>query len=312
MKPLSAVLVLTLIATLGAGCEDTNLPDLSFLPDLPKISPLSFFTKDVPAEDLDLAPNATIVLLESTLAPLNLGQTKYPRILTVEEWLPADWVKLNWIETYQVETEASIEAREAAEHTAGVGEAAEVPAPVYQTVSREGRLASDALDDGRRILLPSAWKEEDQDLTGSENTLFWLSRAQYDELVSTRHTHLEISAVDAKLDTLVDVAEKFKDLITRLQGGDTGVDETDYSDITEIEAQAEWGTYIFKYNDKRVEVRTIEAENKIASFTVLANPDNPLILEVALKPWAYGTEALGAIDDDFEVSGYSIKELSVR
>jgi hypothetical protein len=59
-------------------------------------------------------------------------------------------------------------------------------------------------------------------------------------------------------------------------------------------------------NGDKVRVQTIEAENKFASYTVLANPDNPLILEVELKAWAYGTEALGVISDDLEISGYSI------
>jgi hypothetical protein len=289
-------LLLTSAMTLGAGCR------------APSVADFNLFPKDLAATELDLGAGATLQLQESSLTPLNLGNKAPVRAVEIDAWQAGDQVALTWSEYFERETTASIEARAAAERATGVGEEAHIPEPVYETIARDGSLQTDALDNGQRILLPVAWPESAHDLSGKDNTLIWLSRAQYDELVNTRHTHLEIGSLDARLQDAEQAVEVLKNVIDKIRGVEPNIEVTE-QDVTEITADIEWGKYTVMYQGEKVRVQTLQAENKFASYTVLANPDNPLILEVELKAWAYGTEALGVISDDLEISGYSIIQI---
>jgi hypothetical protein len=116
---------------------------------------------------------------------------------------------------------------------------------------------------------------------------------------------LSIGLFDAGLQTAANAADAVKGFIAKISGGDDSGSITD-QDVTEIEAAAEWGTYTLTYQGDKVKVQTIQAENKFASYTILANPENPIILEVELKSWAYGTEVVGLISSDLKIAGYTI------
>ena len=291
-------LSLATVLTLGAGCTMPQLPVFSFLP------------KTLPATDINLSEHASIQLEQTAINPLERLSKQPQRLLDIQDWVAGDRVTFSWSETYERETAASIEARSAAERATPVGQEANVPEPVYETISLAGSLKTHALDDGQRILLPSEWPATDHDLTSEPNTLIWLSRAQYDELSSTRHTHLSIGVLDAGLQTVASAAGAIQELIAKISGSD-GADSVAEQDVTEIVADAEWGTYTLMYQGEKVKVQTLEAENKFASYVILANPENPLILEVELKSWAYGTEALGLISEDLQVAGYSVSSIAI-
>lgn len=288
-------LALVALLTLGAGCT------------LPSLSSWSFLPKDLPAGDVDLNAGSTIMLEQTSLNPLDRLKKAPERVITLVNWTPNERVELNWNETFERETAASITARSEAERATGVGEEPHVPEPVYETVSLEGAVTSDALDDGNRLVLPSEWDEQAVDLSGSSGTVIWLSKTQYDELSATRHTRLSLSVFDQSLQQAADVAGFVKDLINRVQGGQSGT--VSQTDPTEIVAGVDWGSYPLTVDNEKVSVPTIQAENKFASYTILANPDNPLILEVELKAWAYGTEALGFMSDDLQMSGYAVTSI---
>lgn len=284
----------TLLLTLGAGCTAPNLASLSVFP------------KEFAASDVDLSVGSTVTLEQTSLNPLERLKKQPARIVTLTNWEVNQKVGLSWQETFERETTASITARNEAERATGVGEESHVPEPVYETISLQGGVMSDALDDGSRIYLPSEWAESMVDLTGSSATVIWLSKAQYDELAATRHTKLSLSIFDQGLQQVADGLELVKDLIGKAQGETA---PTVNENPTEIVASADWGSYTLKFNDQKVSVQTIQAENKFASYTILANPDNPLILEVELKAWAYGTEAIGLVTDDLRMSGYAVTDI---
>lgn len=288
--------VLALVA-MGSGCTLPPLPNLLFL------------AKDMAATEVSLVTDATLVLEQTNLNPLEKFNRQPERTVKLTDWVAHERVKFTWNETTQRETAASIAARDAAEHATPVGQASNIPEAVYETITQQGTLTANALGDGSRILLPSAWPETDTDLTDKSNTIIWLSQAQYEELSTTRHTHIAIGSVDAGLQTAANALEAVKTFIQKLAGsGEVTVSD---QDITEIEASADWGEYVFTWNEDKVSVQTIEAENQFAHYTILANPDNPLILAIDLKPWAYGTEALGVISDDLKISGYRITKISL-
>lgn len=288
---------LSAVLMLGAGCS---------LPSLP--SSLAIFAKDLPADELDLAVDSTITLQATSSNPLEHFKKTPERVLTVSVWSPGQSVAFNWDETFERETAVSLSARSEAERAAGVGEEAHVPEAVYETVSLKGSLTSNALDDGGRLLLPSEWSEKAVDLSGGDTTIIWLSKQQYDELSTTRHTHLALGSLDAGLQQAANAAESVKNLLNSLQGNESTTEPI--GDITEIVAAGDWGSYTLKWNGDSVTVPTIQAENKFASYTILANPDNPLILKVELKAWAYGTEALGILSNDLQMSGYAVKAVN--
>ena len=63
----------------------------------------------------------------------------------------------------------------------------------------------------------------------------------------------------------------------------------------------------------RTKVRTIEAENKFATYTILANPENPIILEIKLSPLAQGTvQAFNPSNIASSFSGFEIVEINVQ
>lgn len=293
MQKFALGLALSLFVTLGAGCSVPELPSWSIFP------------KEIPATDVDLSIEHDIWLEQTSLNPLEKLSKQPTRLVSITEWSPNDHVAFDWSETYDRETAASVEARTEAERATGVGEEANVPEAVFETISLKGSYQSDALDDGQRILLPSEWEQQAIDLSGGPNTIIWLSKKQYDELAATRHTHLAIGMFDAGLQTAANAADAVKGFIAKIQGNDNGGSITD-QDVTEIVASAEWGTYTLEWQGNKVKVQTIQAENKFATYTILANPENPLILEVELKAWAYGTEALGMLSDELEISGYSV------
>jgi hypothetical protein len=215
---------------LGAGCT------------VPSLSSMSLFPKELAATELDLASGTTIQLQASSLTPLNIGNDAPVRSILISDWQAGQAVTMSWSEFFKRETAASIEARSIAERSAGVGEEANIPEPVYETISRDGALYSDALDDGHRILLPSAWPEETFDLGGKDNALIWLSRAQYDELAETRYTHLEIGSIDARLQDAAQAVDVLNGILDKIRGSDPAV-EVSEQDITEIAASPDWGSY---------------------------------------------------------------------
>jgi hypothetical protein len=297
MRPVGVILALGMLLSVGAGCSVPKLPTWSIFPD------------ELDATSLALAPESTITLEQSTLNPLERLAKQPQRVVSLTTWVPNESVELTWDETFERETAASITARHEAERASGVGDPVNVPEPVYETISLQGAIKTDALNDGQRISLPSEWSETIMDLTGGSSTVIWLSKTQYEELAATRHTHLAIGVFDSGLQTAADAATAIKGLIAGLQSGGESNPIVD-ADVTEIVASADWGSYTVKFNGQKSTVRTIQAENQFASYTILANPENPLILEVELKAWAYGTEALGFVSDDLKISGYSVIEIN--
>ncbi len=290
MRLASASVCSLMLVTLGVGC--TLVPQA------------------IPATDVDLAVGSMLTLEQLPKNPLEQFAKQPQRVVTLTEWVANDQVGLVWIETIERETATSIEARLVAERVTGVGEVTAVPEPIYETVILEGSLKSDALDDGRSLHLPSAWEEQAVDLTGDSSSVIWLSRIQYDELVATRHTELSLGRLTDALHDVATVLQRVYDRLDPANHSDVIDAVSEGLDLTEIEAEVEWGTYTLKLNDNRAKLQTIEAENRFAHYTILANPENPVILEVKLKAWAYGTEALGILGDDLNISGYAITAIT--
>lgn len=295
MKVNPVLLSLGLLFAVGTGC---TLPsELAWLGG----------AENLASAEVDLANGSVIVLHASSANPLERLKKVPDREITVTDWTAGERASIEWFETYDRETAESIAARTAAEHATGVGETPNIPDAVYETISLAGTLATASLATGDRIRLPSDWPEGVVEARDG-HTLIWLSKKQYDELASTRHTQLSLGAIDAGLSRVADGIQTVKDLIGTVTGDNSAA--AVQPAITEIEADVEWGTYALSWNGADVRVQTIRAENQFARYTILANPDNPLILAVELKPWAFSTEALGILGADLNLDGYEITKMS--
>ncbi len=185
-----------------------------------------------------------------------------------------------------------------------------MPEPVYETLTKSGVLTTDALADGQRILLPKEWPEGENSLGGRQNTLLWLSQRQYEEIVNTRHTNIAVGSFESGLQGVQDITQMLGGLLSQVSES-AGSAAANTKDVTEIEAAVDWGTYTLTYNGKKVRVRTIEAENTFATYTILANPENPLILQVELHPIALGTSALAGLGQMKTLTGYRVSVITM-
>lgn len=225
--------------------------------------------------------------------------------VTVTDWQLGQSAALSWTMREYRETADSKIARENAMKNVGVGEEANVPEAVYEDVVVNGTLKTDALQNAERILLPSYWPEGEYDVSGSENSLVWLSREQYDELVSTRSSHVQLGLFDSTLKDIIDFTDNAKDALSRLQGK-IAAGETTNKDFTKLTADGDWGSYTMMIEGTEETVKTIEASNAFARYTILANPENPLILAVNLRPWALGPNMLTSLNELKSLVGYQV------
>jgi hypothetical protein len=256
-----------------------------------------------------------------------LGADSDEREVVLTEWVPGESVGLSWSITTEVETEESVAAREAHDTTYAempIGEdIPDAPEPEYSDVVQEGTVSTKALDDGATLLMPDMWTQGSAGEVAE--TLIWLSSAQYEELTSTRKTTLSFGLFDESLAKVEEVGGKLQGYIDQIASIFDDKDATvteeeveeeveiDDDDLTTIEASGDWGSYSLSIDGIRTSVRTIEASNSFGSVTILASPENPIVLEVQLTPLAQGNlEVLtpGGFVDGF--AGYEISEITTK
>lgn len=254
------------------------------------------------------------------------GEEEYQTI-TVTDWHTGGRASIEWERRHQVETAESIATREAydgeyAQAPIGI-EIPTEPEPMYEDAVVRGSLSTANLGTGDTLLLPERWTEGDMG-TVSE-TLIWLSEHQYDELVNTRSTTLSLGLFDASLSSVEKTAEQVTqatDVLSELlaplaeygwidwEPPQTEAVEIEDKDVTTVEADGDWQTYYVKINGDRTGVRAIKASNAFATYTILANPENPLVLEVQLTPLAQGSLDFGGLNLSESFGGYEITEIT--
>lgn len=262
------------------------------------------------AEAVDFQAGATFGI-EQTWFGINApSKSEYGlRQVTIDEWTAGDTATLSWSQKSRVETDESKAAREAAAQMP-VGEATQIPDPVFADIVAAGTVTTDALGNAERILLPSYWPEGEYDVSGEENSVLWLSRQQYDELVATRTSHVAVGLFDSTLQNLINFGETVSSALAKLQGELAASEETTNRDITLLTADEAWGSTTLTINDAPVTVRTVTAESALARYDILANPENPLILKVAIKPLSLGFGMLSTLSVVKSLAGYDITSIT--
>jgi hypothetical protein len=246
------------------------------------------------------------------------GADEEERMVTVDEWVAGEKVSVSWSISTQVETAQSAAAREAHRQqyaTSPVGtDIPKEPEPVYEERVVSGMIASESLASADVLSLPEAWQEGDAGV--SESSLIWLSQSHYDELVSTRSTIVSLGLFDESLLKVEDATGKFVSLVDRL-GALVGIDQpveeetADTDSLLTLEADPQWGEYRLLVDGVQTRVRVVNAKNAFASYTILANAENPLILEIQLTPLSRGSLELLSSEGFTEgFGGYEVTQIN--
>lgn len=284
------------IALLGAGCVSVPMA---------KVDP------QTAADELTLTPETEMVLRETVFG---LGgkfvtffkQEDAKRRLFLNDWIAGERASATWSRELIKETEESKKAtQEYYAQYASVPVGTELPAqpvPVYTTIRESGRLETDALADASALYLPLFWVNGE--IGGKGSGLLWLSQKQYKELIETRKTSINLGLFDDSISYAVGLTDQVKNLVERLRGSKEAPEE---KSVLEVEANINWAEYTLLVNGIQTSVRAIRAQNAFARYTILANEENPLILEITVSPATRGSlnlftrEALGQAFWGYEV-----------
>ncbi len=246
------------------------------------------------AQSLTLSVGSQIHLRETVLGISGvvvdfLNGVSADRVLTMKEWKPGSSAAFDWKQELKKETDASVAAQKAymdmyAKSPIGT-KVPPAPEQMFETKVESGTLQTDQLVDSQTILLPLFWKNADQ--TKKKSGLIWLSSKQYHEFIDTRHTKINLGLFDDSISMVTGFTDQIKQLIDRIkQTSDVAPAQ---KDVLQVEADIEWATYTLDVDGKPTTVRAIRAQNSFARYTILANENNPLILEIVLTPASRGS-----------------------
>ncbi|MBI5370265.1 hypothetical protein HZA85_03695 [Candidatus Uhrbacteria bacterium] len=297
-----AVLVVGLVL-LGSGClsiEPQSQTSEEAAQSLSFVSGSSFRVRE------------TVLGLGGKVATL-FGQSDVERTVDIQKWEAGKQAVLHWSREFKEETEASKKARldyQALYVSAPVGATLPTsPEPQYKKTVEQGTLETQALADASKVLLPLFWAKDQTQ--GDDTSLLWLSRKQYDELVNTRKTKVNLGLFDDSISYAMSLTDQVKYFVDRIKGSQ---DQPQQEDVLQIDAKIDWATYALSVNGVNTAVRAISAQNAFARYTILANPDNPLILSVMLSPASRGSlnlfskQAIGEAFWGYEITGVTLAD----
>ncbi|MBI2475153.1 hypothetical protein HYV69_01875 [Candidatus Uhrbacteria bacterium] len=297
----SVALTCCAILFVGAGCTQQIVSDK---------------TPEQAAALLNIEAGSKIILRETIFGvggkAISLFEgTDADRIISVNFWEPKVRGVFSWERSLKKETDASTATRKKYfdDYTsAAIGtQLPNPPEPVYENILEKGILETNSLENGNKILLPFFW-QKDENLK-SDSTLIWLSNKQYKELVENRRTEIHLGLFDDSVSYVTGITDQIESFIDQLKGKPQVKDQ---KNISEIEADIDWKTFRLKVNGVLTDVRAIQAQNAFARYTILANENNPLILEIMLSPASRGTanifnrKALGEAFWGYEVTDISL------
>ncbi len=271
-------LALAMLMLIGSGCVGASVSQTS---------------PDEAAALLHVQPGDEIAIRETVLGIGGPFVKFFKRqdaelTLVIQQWMAGVQAEMNWNRELQQETEDSKKAREAYEAqyaNAPIGsELPPKPEPVLETITQSGTLTTKSLADALHVFLPIFWKTDET--LGEESSLIWISQKQYDELIQTRRTKINLGLFDDSVSYAVGLTDQVKQLVEKLKGAE---ETPEGKNVLDVEADIEWGTYDLVVDGIVTTVQTIQAQNAFARYTILANRQNPLILEIMLSPASQGS-----------------------
>lgn len=168
----------------------------------------------------------------------------------------------------------------------------------WETAGAEGSVAAERKPGAGRMLLPALWPEGEHD--AGENGLLWLSEKAFQEIEEEGRTEWELGVADPLLERASSALAAFREAASRLFGASAG--KTPFT----VEVK-ERGIFPVRLDGRIESVPVVVLKNWMASFVVLDDAKNPLILKVNFDPAALrALEAFSALGVDPRAVGYEI------
>ncbi len=305
-------IILTSVLLGGSGCV---------------AAPVSNLTPEQAASSLAFSVGTQIVVQPTVLgvggiAAGWLGAQEEERLLTLTQWSAGQKVGLDWSIATQVETVESVAARQTYGQTyasSPVGtEIPPEPETAYEEKLVSGKMTSASLESANTLGLPESWSEGDGGI--SSTSLIWLASSHYEELVNTRSTVVSLGLFDESLLKVENVTSQVTSMIDGISelfapllgiAKEELVESSSTESLLMLVADPQWGEYTLLVDGISTKVRVVEAKNAFASYKILANPDNPLILEIQLTPLSQGNlELLSAQGLAEGFGGYEVTQVN--
>lgn len=145
----------------------------------------------------------------------------------------------------------------------------------------EGKMTLANMTDSRQMTFPIFWAPGELFLSNS--SALWLSDHAFEDLKKDQKTNFNPGILG---NTLLGPAQGLKMLENGLATLNQNLKQTpDRSrDLTEIKSNKKPSSMKLKVNGVEQEVEVLEAKNSLASYKILNNAQNPLLLEVRLGP----------------------------
>ncbi len=298
------IITLGLFLLAGTGCvSQTSIDE--------KIARIS-------AEQLGLSQGA-IIELDQTIFGIAVDQLEWivtgvqTRTVSIERWVQGQSVALRWFTVKRKESQTSIDTQavyDAQYGTLAIGEKAPPrPKKEYEEVTTAGSISSERLDDATELLVPYFWQEGEEQRT--DTSLIWITPSQYDELVNTRSTDLNLGLFDDDLSSTLAIRDQITGLLNWIK--QKTVETASQKDLLRVQSRKSWGNYSLMVDGVATTVRTIEAGNTFGHYTILANRDNPVILKLSLNPISFGSInpfSMNALTQGFV--GYRITSIDLQ
>jgi hypothetical protein len=152
--------------------------------------------------------------------------------------------------------------------------------------------------DERAVSVRDAWPDTTSGY--SNDTFVLLPKSVYQELADTGSTHLSLGMFDETVSEAMSWVDRLNALASSV-GVTTGLDANG-EDVLLVTRTDDDATDWVRIDGTLQPVRTIKASNRFASYVILANPENPIILSLSLTPAARAQFDVLASFEGFEVS----------
>lgn len=281
------VAVFITVSIIGAGCFSLKKEKVAqILPAGPRPADFSGVSAEEAAKRINFVPGSQIEIRQTYLGmgakqaeELSNGDKTGVRIITVERFAPGNYANLNWSLSQEVETQASIKARNAYE----AGETDVKPEPETERLTVVGSLKNIDLKNSHKLFLPAYWPTDQAEISG--HSAIWVSADVLEELQKTKNSTIYFGILDSALFGAMNTAKEFADSIQALRQDASEASVKTELDLVKAEDPSDWELMV---NGEKVKVQVIKANNWFGEIVVLNNPQNPLILKMTFNPISAG------------------------
>lgn len=180
-------------------------------------------------------------------------------------------------------------------------------------VAASGTISSINLSRSHTLYPPALWRLKTSTDLQKEKTALWLSDDAYMELSRTKRTVLNFGVLDETMSSFVKSRKDLKPTFDLLRS--KAAEDGKRVDLTLVQADDVLIDWPLKVNGKEITVKAIRARNWFGEVVVLDNRQNPMVLQLTLRPlFAGADEAIKENDSlkllfNYRVTGFVLSSI---